>query len=206
LQSTLCLYWASLGPSQKLARTMNAVFDALLKNLRRITILWLSALIGLNVVVAASYFSSRVISNIDKPLFDLPSSKLAITFGQALFIPLIALVASIIGYYFGSKSTKGVHGFGDEGAAQSTWTEVKRTLRKPVSAAIIFGLYAVMAAFMIALNFGLELLLKKLWAEQPLQLFGKFPLSFVFQAADVAIVLVVLIFGALETTRAMSDR
>lgn len=179
---------------------MYTISDILLHNRAiRLLIFISSVLVGLNIIVAASYFALTEIANIKEPLTTFSNQKLIGSVLSTLSWPLLVLIASIAGFYFGSKSPKedsifrtGVTREGRDRIVVPTW------LKKPAFAAMVLLINLFIAGILIALNTGLEFLVTKLWQQREPTLFGIAPLTWVFHAFDLVLLAIVLVYGLWE--------
>jgi hypothetical protein len=193
---------------------MRALSVDLLKNRRRVIVLITSVVVGLNIVVAVLLLSSKVIIEIKEPLTTFSNYKLFGIVINALSFPLLALMGAILGYYFGSKASKGDDEFSDhrptstkESIVRSSWTgELMGRLGRPFVASIVFLGHLILAGVLILFIHGLEWLFTRLWTERQPQFFDLVPITWFFDASEIGVLLVFVVFGTLDSFQKLRHR
>ena len=74
-------------------------------------------------------------------------------------------------------------------------------LRRIIRATIVLLSHLLMATIVIAAVWVLEVLFRAVWRDNDPRLFGAVPLNYIFQATDVAVLLMFVLNGIVETLR-----
>jgi hypothetical protein len=79
-------------------------------------------------------------------------------------------------------------------------------IRNALRASVVLLAHLAISAFMILCMSALQLLFRYLWAGKRVLLFDVLDASYIFMAADLAIIVSFLAFGLIEATRALMNR
>ena len=166
----------------------------------------LAVLVGLYALIVSSFLAGRVIVGIDRPLFTFSLQELLFTFGQTIAFPLLVLLFAVGGFYFGLSS--GANQF-DEKPALSAKTGIIRTWARVRGKWTTIFLIVLSNTGIIALviisNYLFELFLNWLWPTKKALLFDKLPISYLFDAIDLSIIVYVALFTIFEIFRTYQE-